>query len=83
MMGLMFHTNAKALMRREQYRDALEVLTMGEVIDYTMPCTQKEKVMELVFYHYQLLGYAIVMHTANLPLLIDKILTILVLQSYM
>ncbi|KAL8488452.1 hypothetical protein ACS0TY_024196 [Phlomoides rotata] len=30
MMGLMLHANAKALMRREQYRDALEVLTMGE-----------------------------------------------------
>lgn len=31
MMGLMLHANAKALIRREQYRDALEVLTMGEV----------------------------------------------------
>lgn len=31
MMGLMLHANAKALMRREQYRDALEVLNMGEV----------------------------------------------------
>ncbi|KAH6779292.1 ubiquitin-associated domain-containing protein [Perilla frutescens var. hirtella] len=30
MMGLMLHANAKALMRREQYSDALEVLTMGE-----------------------------------------------------
>lgn len=30
MMGLMLHANAKALLRREQYRDALEVLTMGE-----------------------------------------------------
>ncbi|KAK6156555.1 hypothetical protein DH2020_010803 [Rehmannia glutinosa] len=30
MMGLMLHANAKALIRREQYRDALEVLTMGE-----------------------------------------------------
>ncbi|KAL0358353.1 UNVERIFIED_CONTAM: hypothetical protein Sangu_0684700 [Sesamum angustifolium] len=30
MMGLMLHANAKALLRRQQYRDALEVLTMGE-----------------------------------------------------
>ncbi|KAL3641167.1 hypothetical protein CASFOL_016135 [Castilleja foliolosa] len=30
MMGLMLHSNGKALIRREQYRDALEVLTMGE-----------------------------------------------------
>ncbi|KAL6555122.1 hypothetical protein OROGR_006380 [Orobanche gracilis] len=30
MMGLMLHANAKALIRREQYTDALEVLTMGE-----------------------------------------------------
>ncbi|KAL7137812.1 hypothetical protein ABFS83_10G118500 [Erythranthe nasuta] len=30
MMGLMLHANAKALIRREQYKDALEVLTMGE-----------------------------------------------------
>ena len=31
MMGLMLHTNAKQLIRRENYKDALEVLTMGEV----------------------------------------------------
>ncbi|PIN20322.1 hypothetical protein CDL12_07002 [Handroanthus impetiginosus] len=30
MMGLMLHANGKALIRREQYKDALEVLTMGE-----------------------------------------------------
>ncbi|KAK7860768.1 nedd8 ultimate buster 1 [Quercus suber] len=30
MMGLMLHTNAKQLIRRENYKDALEVLTMGE-----------------------------------------------------
>ncbi|GFP89363.1 nedd8 ultimate buster 1 [Phtheirospermum japonicum] len=30
MMGLMLHANGKALIRREQYRDALEVLSMGE-----------------------------------------------------
>ncbi|KAG6414227.1 hypothetical protein SASPL_126945 [Salvia splendens] len=30
MMGLMLHANGKALMKREQYRDALEVLNMGE-----------------------------------------------------
>ncbi|KAL0451806.1 UNVERIFIED_CONTAM: hypothetical protein Slati_1158700 [Sesamum latifolium] len=30
MMGLMLHANAKALIRRQQYTDALEVLTMGE-----------------------------------------------------
>nr|GME17805.1 NEDD8 ultimate buster 1 [Ipomoea batatas] len=30
MMGLMLHANGKALIRREQYREALEVLTMGE-----------------------------------------------------
>lgn len=31
MMGLMLHANAKSLIKREMYRDALEVLTMGEV----------------------------------------------------
>ncbi|EPS60127.1 hypothetical protein M569_14677, partial [Genlisea aurea] len=30
MMGLMLHANAKALIRKEQYRDALEVLAMSE-----------------------------------------------------
>lgn len=30
MMGLMLHTNAKELIKREQYKDALEVLSMGE-----------------------------------------------------
>lgn len=31
MMGLMLHANGKALIRKEMYRDALEVLVMGEV----------------------------------------------------
>ncbi|KAL2479526.1 ubiquitin-associated (UBA)/TS-N domain-containing protein [Abeliophyllum distichum] len=30
MMGLMLHANAKTLIKRQQYKDALEVLTMGE-----------------------------------------------------
>ncbi|KAF5725852.1 NEDD8 ultimate buster 1 isoform X1 [Tripterygium wilfordii] len=30
MMGLMLHTNAKQLIRRKMFKDALEVLTMGE-----------------------------------------------------
>ncbi|CAI9758915.1 unnamed protein product [Fraxinus pennsylvanica] len=30
MMGLMLHANAKSLIKRQQYKDALEVLTMGE-----------------------------------------------------
>ncbi|KAH7853428.1 hypothetical protein Vadar_002280 [Vaccinium darrowii] len=30
MMGLMLHANAKQLIRREKYKDALEVLAMGE-----------------------------------------------------
>lgn len=30
MMGLMLHANAKALMRKKKYKEALEVLTMGE-----------------------------------------------------
>ncbi|OIT36111.1 PREDICTED: NEDD8 ultimate buster 1 [Nicotiana attenuata] len=30
MMGLMLHTNAKVLMRKKNYKEALEVLTMGE-----------------------------------------------------
>ncbi|XP_009338397.1 NEDD8 ultimate buster 1 [Pyrus x bretschneideri] len=30
MMGLMLHTNAKQLIQRQNYKDALEVLTMGE-----------------------------------------------------
>ncbi|KAL6558374.1 hypothetical protein OROMI_018724 [Orobanche minor] len=33
MMGLMLHANAKALIRREQYIDALEVLNVGELIE--------------------------------------------------
>ncbi|KAL3511245.1 hypothetical protein ACH5RR_030646 [Cinchona calisaya] len=32
MMGLVLHTNAKQLIAREQYRDALEVLNMGEEV---------------------------------------------------
>ncbi|KAK0570918.1 hypothetical protein LWI29_008417 [Acer saccharum] len=32
MMGLMLHANAKKLIRRQLYKDALEVLTMGETI---------------------------------------------------
>lgn len=31
MMGLMLHTSAKQLIKKENYSDALEVLTMGEV----------------------------------------------------
>ncbi|XP_039169036.1 uncharacterized protein LOC104445802 isoform X2 [Eucalyptus grandis] len=31
MMGLMLHSNAKQLTRRQKYEDALEVLAMGEV----------------------------------------------------
>lgn len=31
MMGLMLHTNAKQLIKKKKYKDALEVLTMGEV----------------------------------------------------
>ena len=31
MMGLMLHANAKRLMNLENYKDALEVLSMGEV----------------------------------------------------
>lgn len=31
MMGLMLHANAKQLIRRQKFEDALEVLTMGEV----------------------------------------------------
>lgn len=30
MMGLMLHTNAKQLIKKQNYKDALEVLTMGE-----------------------------------------------------
>ncbi|KAG6658668.1 hypothetical protein CIPAW_04G177800 [Carya illinoinensis] len=33
MMGLMLHANGKQLIRSENYKDALEVLTMGELID--------------------------------------------------
>ncbi|KAL2929815.1 NEDD8 ultimate buster 1 [Bienertia sinuspersici] len=33
MMGLMLHTKGKQLMRTQQYKDALEVLEMGERID--------------------------------------------------
>lgn len=31
MMGLMLHANGKGLIRRKMFKDALEVLTMGEV----------------------------------------------------
>lgn len=31
MMGLMLHANAKQLIRKGNYKDALEVLIMGEV----------------------------------------------------
>lgn len=30
-MGLMLHANGKGLIRRQMFKDALEVLTMGEV----------------------------------------------------
>ncbi|KAI9191094.1 hypothetical protein LWI28_003534 [Acer negundo] len=33
MMGLMLHANAKKLIWRQLYKDALEVLTMGELVD--------------------------------------------------
>ncbi|XP_042055796.1 NEDD8 ultimate buster 1-like isoform X3 [Salvia splendens] len=33
MMGLMLHANGKALMKKGKYRDALEVLNMGEMVD--------------------------------------------------
>ncbi|XP_048332613.1 uncharacterized protein LOC107415686 isoform X2 [Ziziphus jujuba] len=33
MMGLMLHTNAKQLIKKQNYKDALEVLTMGEFVD--------------------------------------------------
>ncbi|KAL5783390.1 hypothetical protein ACOSP7_008419 [Xanthoceras sorbifolium] len=44
MMGLMLHANAKKLIRRQLYKDALEVLTMGE--DAFSLCNPK--VIELV-----------------------------------
>ena len=31
MMGLMLHVNAKQLIKMQKYKDALEVLIMGEV----------------------------------------------------
>lgn len=31
MMGLMLYANAKRLIKKQMYKDALEVLTMGEV----------------------------------------------------
>lgn len=31
MMGLMLHANAKQMIKKENYKDALEVLSMGEV----------------------------------------------------
>lgn len=31
MMGLMLHTNAKQLIKRQNHKDALEILAMGEV----------------------------------------------------
>ena len=40
MMGLMLHANGKALMKKGKYRDALEVLNMGEVSLYcSISCT--------------------------------------------
>ncbi|KAK2661339.1 hypothetical protein Ddye_007872 [Dipteronia dyeriana] len=50
MMGLMLHANAKKLIRRQLYKDALEVLTMGEVNCYYHEAFSlcNPKVIELV-----------------------------------
>ena len=48
MMGLMLHANGKALMKREQYRDALEVLNMGEVSLYCFMHEDNTTHMELI-----------------------------------
>lgn len=42
MMGLMLHANAKQLIRREKYKDALEVLAMGEVSNQCTWCQKKK-----------------------------------------
>lgn len=44
MMGLMLHANAKQLISREKYKDALEVLAMGEVSNQCTWCPQKKGV---------------------------------------
>ncbi|VFQ87987.1 unnamed protein product [Cuscuta campestris] len=36
MMGLMLHANGKALIRKQQFKEALEVLTMGEVCRWNL-----------------------------------------------
>jgi hypothetical protein len=36
MMGLMLHANAKSLIKKENYKDALDVLTMSEVRFYAI-----------------------------------------------
>lgn len=36
MMGLMLHANAKGLIKKENYKDALDVLTMSEVWFYAI-----------------------------------------------
>lgn len=37
MMGLMLHANAKQLIRQHNYKDAVEVLAMGEVSFWCTP----------------------------------------------
>ncbi|XP_041007987.1 NEDD8 ultimate buster 1 isoform X2 [Juglans microcarpa x Juglans regia] len=49
MMGLMLHANGKQLIRSENYKDALEVLTMGELID-NVPILQ----MDMVWCYFML-----------------------------
>ncbi|CAL5349307.1 unnamed protein product [Camellia sinensis] len=45
MMGLMLHANATQLIRMERYKDALEVLPMGEVSIWWTTCQNKKKAL--------------------------------------
>ncbi|CAL5343493.1 unnamed protein product [Camellia sinensis] len=45
MMGLMLHANATQLIRMERYKDALEVLPMGEVSIWRTTCQNKKKAL--------------------------------------
>ncbi|RVW43780.1 NEDD8 ultimate buster 1 [Vitis vinifera] len=46
MMGLMLHANAKQMIKKENYKDALEVLSMGEIINSSSSLAQVELAFE-------------------------------------
>lgn len=78
MMGLMLHANGKALIRREQYKEAREVLTMGEVgIQNLLTEISLEQPLSFWFrIEIELLPYSCVLNYNNDLLLIHFLATI-------